>query len=489
MSDSKKNKILTMSTKKILAILFLASSIISCKKILNIDPQYSLDGRQLNSIEDYEFALTGVYAGFRSTSFYGATDGASNAFACLPDILSDNVNETGESLGNERVFSRWAYAEDESQIENTWLAGYRIISNANIIENKVDEFALDNQGAANRIKAQVLAIRALAHFDLMRYFVDDYDRNSTKPGIPYITAFDYEQKPPRGTVKEDYDHIELDLKTAKTLMSNMDHAINSSSSRAYIDANSVNAILARVYLYSNQLDSAIKYAGLAIAARPLASRTVFPDIWTDASVTEVFWSCVFEAGQGTPGTNVYFPVTPAGSGRSQYRPNQTLVASYDPTNDVRYSSYFKVIASRLVLSKYLAKSAQLGKPDGVVNFKAFRTGEMYLIRAEAYARKGGANEAAALADLNTLRAARISGYVPVVLTGTALTDAIQDERRKELICEGHRFFDLKRTTRTVNRANCTSFCTLAPTNRSWTWPIPQPEIDANPSILPQNPGY
>ncbi|HET9826353.1 MAG TPA: RagB/SusD family nutrient uptake outer membrane protein, partial [Chitinophagaceae bacterium] len=272
-----------MRTTKFIGILLLAVCSVSCKKVLNIDPQFSLDGQQLNSIQDYEFALTGAYTGFRSTSYYGATDGASNAFACLPDILSDNVNETGESLGNERVFSRWAYAEDETQIENTWIAGYRIITRANIVGNNVDKFASENQEAVNRIKAQALAIRALAHFDLMRYFVDNYDRNSTSPGIPYMTVFDYEQKPARGTVKEDYDHIEQDLKTAAELMTNMDHAINSGTSRAYIDGNAVNAILARVSLYSNQLDSAIKYSTLAINSRPLAPRVVFPDIWTDAS--------------------------------------------------------------------------------------------------------------------------------------------------------------------------------------------------------------
>lgn len=478
-----------MTTKNILAIVLMATTIVSCKKVVNVDPQYNLDGQNLKTIQDYEFALTGVYSGFRNTNYYGATDGASNAFVTLPDMLSDNLNETGESLGNERVFSRWAYAEDETQIENTWIAGYQIISRANIIENKIDQFAATNQGAVNRIKAQALAIRALVHFDMMRYFVDDYDRNSTAAGIPYITLFDYEQKPPRGTVKEDYDHIEQDLKNALTLMADMDQDINSGSSRAYIDADAVNAILARVYLYSNQLDDAINYATLAINDVPLASPAEFPDIWTDASTSEVLWSCVFEAGQGTPGTNVFFPVAPVPSGRSQYRPNPTLVATYDQANDIRFPSYFKTISSRLVLSKYLAKAAQLGKPDGVVNFKAFRTGEMYLIRAEAYARKGGADEVNALDDLNTLRAARINAYVPVVLTGTALTDAIALERRKELICEGHRFFDLKRTTRTVNRANCTSFCTLSPSDREWTWPIPQPEVDANPNILPQNPGY
>jgi len=480
-----------MITKKFLNIFFLALSIlvVSCKKVLNISPQYSLEGQQLNTLHDYEFALTGVYTGFRSANYYGATDGASNAFACLPDMLSDNVNETGESLGNEEVFSEWIYAANETQIESTWLAGYSIITNANIVENNIDKFASQNQGAVNRIKAQALAIRALVHFDLMRYFVDDYDRNSSEPGIPYMTVFNYELKPPRGTVKDDYDHIEQDLQTAQSLMDNMDQDINDGDSRAYIDADAVHAILARVYLYNNQLDSAIKYATLAINARPLADISVFPDIWTDASNDEVLWSCVFEAGQRQPGSNIYFPVSPKGVGRSQYRPNPTLVSMYDQVNDVRFSSYFQIIPAggRRVLSKYLAKAAQLGNPDGVVNFKAFRTGEMYLIRAEAYARTG--DEADAVDDLNTLRAARINNYVPEILSGTALTDAIELERRKELICEGHRFFDLKRTTRTITRTNCSNFCSLTPTDRSWTWPIPQPEIDANANILPQNPGY
>ena len=473
-----------MFLKKITIVLAALLLLASCKKVLDAKPGFNLDGQELNKIEDYDFALSGAYLSFQNVNYYGATNAASNAFVCLPDMLSDNVNETGESLGNERVFSRWAYAEDESQIENTWIAGYKIISNANIITRGIDAFAASSPGRVNRIKAQALAIRALSHFDLMRYFVDDYDRNSTSPGIPYISVYDYEQKPARGTVKNDYDLIEQDLKTALVLMDDMDAPINSGGNRAYIDADAVHAILARMYLYSNQLDSSIKYSTLAIDAIPLADINDFPNIWTDASNAEVFWSCVFETGEGAPGSNVYFPTTD----RSEYRPNPTLVATYDQANDIRYFSYFADFG-REVLVKYLAKASQLNNPDGVVNFKAFRTGEMYLIRAEAYARKGGAYEALGLGDLNTLRAARIFGYVPVILTGSALTDEIQFERRKELICEGHRFFDLKRTNRTVSRADCGSFCTLDPSSRAWTWPIPQPEIDANPNILPQNPGY
>jgi hypothetical protein len=167
------------------------------------------------------------------------------------------------------------------------------------------------------------------------------------------------------------------------------------------------------------------------------------------------------------------------------------VTTYDQVNDVRFSSYFqsRTPGPRLVLSKYLAKAAQVPRPDGVVNFKAFRTGEMYLIRSEANARKGAGSQATALADLNVLRTARINAFVPGTETGAALITAIELERRKELVCEGHRWFDLKRTTKTINRSSCSVFCTLDPSNRAWTWPIPIDEINANPNIVPQNPGY
>ena len=472
-----------MLFRKIIVAIIIVGSLASCKKIIEAEPTHQLDGStRFTSIEDFDFALTGAYALFRSANYYGS---GSNAFVNMPDMLSDNLNETSESLGNYQTMSTWVYAEDEPNIAATWQAAYRVISQANLLLRDIDDFAATETGAVNRIKAQALAIRAMAHFDLLRYWVEEYDRNSTRPGIPYITTFDYEQKPARGTVKETYDHIEADLEMARTLMnSGLDKTINASG-RAYIDIQAVNAIMARMFLYSNQLDSAIKYSTLVINSIPLASRTNFPNIWTDASTSEVVWSVSFNAGEGRIGDPVYF----VPNNRSSYRPNPTLVSLYDQVNDVRYNSYFQVRSNRLVLSKYLAKAAQVSRPDGITNFKAFRTGEMYLIRAEAYARKGGANEVLGLADLNALRAARIAGFVAGTETGAALINAIALERRKELISEGHRWFDLKRTTKTINRTNCTVFCTLTSSSRAWTWPIPIGEINANPNILPQNPGY
>lgn len=472
-----------MTLRNIFILVVTAALLGSCKKIIESEPTHQLDSStRFQTIEDYDFALTGIYTLFRQGNYFGSS---SNAYVCLPDMLSDNVNETNESLGNYQTLSTWRYAEDETNITATWQAAYRIISQANLVLTGIDEFAGSDAGTVNRIKAQALAIRAMVHFDLLRYWVEDYDRNSTKPGIPYITVFDYEQKPSRGTVKETYDHIEADLQMARGLVnSGLDKTINTSA-KAYIDLNGINAISARVYLYANQLDSAIKYSTAVINSIPLSTRSNFPNVWTDASTSEVIWSVIFNAGEGRIGDNVYF----VPSNRSSYRPNPALVTMYDQANDVRYVSYFQVRSGRLVLSKYLAKSAQVSRPDGIVNFKAFRTGEMYLIRAEANARKGGANEALGLADLNILRAARIAGFVPGTETGATLLSAIDLERRKELICEGHRWFDLKRTTKTIIRSGCVVFCTLNSSDRAWTWPIPIAEINANPSILPQNPGY
>ncbi len=476
----------------IVAALILIVIFSSCKKTIDLQPSHTVDGENsFTKISDYEAALTGAYARLLSVNYYGSTNG-SNAFATLSDMMTDNLYEGGESLGNYQNFSHWTYAADDANIEASWLAAYRVIQQCNITLRNIDKLAATDQGAVNRIKSQALALRAFVHFDILKYWGEGTSRNSTSKGIPYVSVFDIEQKPSRLSVKESYDAIIHDLQDAKDLMQDMDKPIQSATStaataRGYIDEIAVNGILARIYNYSGVADSAIKYSSLVIAARPLASRTNFQLIWQDASTSEVIWSVKFTPLNSGVGDNVYY----ATGNRASYRPTFNLTSLYDQVNDVRYSSYFQLRArggaSRLVVVKYLAKQAQLARPDGITDFKALRTGEMYLIRAEAYAQNS--MEGLALADLNTLRAARINGFIPGSETGPALFTAIDNERRKELVCENQRWFDLKRSGRAVDRtSNCTVFCSLDANAREWVWPIPQSEILANPNMQQTN-GY
>ncbi len=339
----------------------------------------------------------------------------------------------------------------------------------------------------------------MVHFDLLRFWGAEYERNAAGLGIPYVSAVDIEAMPSRLTVKESWDNIFKDMLEAEVLLGDIDKAINTSSSKAYLDLVAVRALLARMNLYAKDYAKAETYASMVISAVPLASRTAFPNIWTDVSAAELLWSVSFSAGEGSPSSGVHI----GSSNRNRFSPSANLAATFDQANDVRFPTYFTsrgtgnstpvspyATAARKVLNKFITRGTTL---DNLVNWKAIRTGEMYLIRAEARALQGSAKEASGLMDLNDLRAARITGYTSATLTGQALLDEIALERRKELLGEGHRWFDLKRTTRTITRTDAvlaSAKLTLAPTAKEWVWPIPQVEIDANSNIkTQQSAGY
>ncbi|MEZ4902236.1 MAG: RagB/SusD family nutrient uptake outer membrane protein [Spirosomataceae bacterium] len=120
---------------------------------------------------------------------------------------------------------------------------------------------------------------------------------------------------------------------------------------------------------------------------------------------------------------------------------------------------------------------------------------MYLIRAEARAQQGKiTGTAGAIADINALRTRASTGLtgtnVPPQLTTatqTEMLNIIERERVYELAFEGHRWYDLVRT----NRAQAV----MSAFSPNWNvkyelWPIPQSEIQRNPSLVgQQNPGY
>jgi hypothetical protein len=468
--------------------------LVACTKKIDLKPAFQLDGSSpLTTIAEADNVLTGAYDGFRNGDYYSGA--GSGALSLVPDIMGDDLIESLESLGNFRVLAEWRYASNEPNIGSTWLNAYNIISSVNIILRDIDAIAAKDPKAAARIKGQALAIRAHVHFDLLRLFGESLDRNSTARGVPYVTTFDVTAKPSRSNVKESYDKILADLDLAYTTLSGeLDKPISSSSNRTRIDAVAVKAMQARVNLYGGQWQAAADAATIVIAQRPLSNISTFPLIWTDETNAEVVWAVSFNSLQdGVPYDNVFF----ARGNRSTYRPAQGLTSLYNQANDVRYNSYVAQVGelngiskpTRLIVIKHLGKA---GATDGVVNWKVYRTAEMYLIRAEANFKL--TKETDARNDLNTLRANRIAGFVPGGETGQVLLNAILTERRKELAFEGHRFFDLKRLNKTPidrcasNTNTLSTVCSLPSNSRAWAWPIPFNETNVNTNIEP-NDGY
>ncbi len=477
----------------------------SKKEVIELTPEFSLDALgNPSSMKQVEEVLIGAYGSFRSADYFGSGSGTGAGWAILPDVMSDNLYESSvETLANSRAMADWTFTTNTGQVNSLYRAPYTTIAHANIILRDIDKFTNStNQTMANRIKGQAYAIRALAHFDLFRYFATKYDRTSTADlALSYTKEFTVSTsvKPARLSNKDYYDNLLADITQAITLLGNVDQPVNPTGlTRPYIDKNAAYAIAARINLYAGNWADAATAATSALNGRPLANtQAAFSGMYNQTNLGEIIWNVQFESGQSGPTFLMYF-VT---SNRSYFRPSPEIAVQAGTSglirsNDIRFGAYFSTTtfssATGLSVTKYKGKNTLL---DGSANFPVFRSGEMYLIRAEANARLGGANEVTALADLNALRAARITGYTPVVLTGTALINAIADERRAELVAEGHRFFDLKRTTRLIQRgaicgtsASAAGSCTLATTAREWALPIPDAVINANANMK-QNPGY
>ena len=492
-----KNKSLIIFTA-FLNILLLAA----CTKT-DVKLEYKLNGDEpAKTLLQVETSLNGAYATFKNADYYGS-NGGSAAFSSLPDMMGSDLIETFESLGNYRTMSEWTYNSDEAWVENTWAAAYRVIARANLVLRDVDNFAAAEPKKVNRIKGQALAIRAHAHFDVLRYWASDFKRNATSLAAPYMKKFEDNpaapSKPTRLTVKEYYDNIFADLNAAKTLLnpSNIDATISSSTARYKIDLTTVYAMFARTSLYAEVWSDAIANADLALAARPIESLANFPKIWKDETTSEVIWSVNFATlSEGAPYENVFF----VRGNRLSYQPTYEMVddISLYSLDDGRFDNYMVYDLARPRLLKYIGRGTPQAQ-DGVVDWKVFRSSEMALISAEAKARTGGM-DAAALTTLNNLRSRRyFSNSYPTPLTNAALLTEILKQRRLELFAEGHRFFDQKRLGKlSFTRSDCngaiagnlfpSSVCSPSNKTRAWTWPIPFIEIKANGN-LSQNAGY
>lgn len=120
-----------------------------------------------------------------------------------------------------------------------------------------------------------------------------------------------------------------------------------------------------------------------------------------------------------------------------------------------------------------------------------RLAEMYLNRAEAYAKMG--NEGEALNNVNVIRErAGIPVYDSAVdfPDGKDLLDVVLDERRLELAYEGHRKFDVFRNNRVMNRRypgthlnGNNPYYEVLPTDNRVIEYIPESQINTQPSLI------
>jgi starch-binding outer membrane protein, SusD/RagB family len=464
----------------IAAIIFLLSAATGCKKVLDTAPQQSLP--EINTFQQLQSQMRGAYLALKSSNYYDGASGTASAWSSLGDIMGDDFIEALESLGNWRALTEWRYPADDGAVTGAFDSAYTVIARANDVLRSTGKFETGSTAdEAKQIKAQALALRANVHFDLLRYFGQSLKVDSDSLGVPYVVTIDPQNPfvlPTRNTVKDCYINIYKDLDEAITLFRAAGNP--TSADKSIIDSTVLHCIRARVGLYCGNYADAVTSSTYVINTLPLASTTEWPLIWTDESLSEVAWVI--------PSDQTLTPGFPNNGNSAAYRVSNTITAIiFGPKGGIR-SDQSAIRRNVSGISGF--QRTLMYKYQGTKSFKVFRSAEMYLIRAEAKFRTGIST---ALQDLNDLREARDAETGTE--TGQGLFDAIMLERRIELIGEGHRWHDIKRTTRTVTRPECgindgslSSVCTVPSSSRSWIWPIPIKQINLNPNLL-QNPGY
>ena len=147
-----------------------------------------------------------------------------------------------------------------------------------------------------------------------------------------------------------------------------------------------------------------------------------------------------------------------------------------------------ITLNRVYPEFYIVKCSREGEDSHLHSPLISRLGEIYLNRAEAYAKLG--NYGAALADLNVIRGRAIIGGEYASLDASNAGDRIDKERQLELAYQAERSYDVFRNGKDLTRRHPGQHNQLEDvpaTDFRVVYYIPQDAINAYPGTLTQNP--
>ncbi|WP_177205451.1 RagB/SusD family nutrient uptake outer membrane protein [Halpernia frigidisoli] len=473
----------------------------SCdRELVQVSSTQVASATAFTSSANFTQAINGAYTAIKGSGYFSTDTGNQ---LILPDLTTDNLILNPEGRQSNGLAYNWGFSNDNGSVTGLFNQAYFVISRANLPLLYLNNLPAD--AFRNNIEGQARAVRAAAHFDLVRAYCKIPTQSSDAKaslGIAYISAFapDDNTATRNLTVDQVYLKIIDDLKFAAA------NITDNPTDKSKFNKAAVNGLLSRVYLYYGDYPNAILYGNLCIAASPsVGSISNFSSVWSSNNTDGVLLKILNSVNEAISTGVAYqqFATATGGNIRSEYVVPKSLNDLF-AANDIRKSAYIRTStyvsgSTNVVRNNVIKYAVNTGGATAlnVIEPKYLRTAEVYLNVAEAAARTG-TNDALANSLLNTLKAQRYSGYVPVTLTGAALLNEILLQRRLELAFENDRFFTLKRLglpmQRTGEGANIdgtgipATVQLIAPSNTKWQWPIPISAININPKIV-QNPGY
>jgi hypothetical protein len=434
--------------------------------VLDVEPTDSIPASSaFKDKAGIERGIMGSYSSLQSLSYYG------RAFITYGDLAADNlehpVDATNADYGeidNNNILP------ENGAVGGTWAAIYDGINVANNVIVKIPGMSDMTDSEKNQALGELYFLRALNHFNLLNYFGAIPIKTSPTVGVDNVDAG-------RDPVDSVYSQIISDLTFAEQ------HLEESSSLKIRASSYAASALLARVYLYKGDYNKAYDKANDVIANGGYTLLKKYSDIFSTDGSAETIFEIDFSETDRNRIAEYNFPKTL--NGRREVAPSESIHSAFEP-NDNRYTTtivdtIWTNDTTFTTSTPYANKYNDLSK--GADNVIVLRLAEMFLIRAEANAKKTDGKIVEIKADIDTIRWR--ANLAPT--TATTIDDlllAIEQERRVEFAFEGQRWFDLVRTGRAMD-----VIPTVTSINQT-LFPIPLAEIQTNKSPeMIQNPGY
>jgi tetratricopeptide (TPR) repeat protein len=432
---------------KYILITLLLLPAFSCKKFLE---KQSQNNEFLTTAQDLDELLIG---GGYPASLSGS--GQTQPLFIMDDDIEENpvpvlqpgqIIETSRLNGyynwqpNPYVFSDGSLEESQGTIFNTL---YKSISTVNTVIFNVPLMWKNGEpgDTLTRVNGEAHFLRALYYFLLVNTYGKPYNKATatTDYGVPLKT--DPAIQPgffSRATVQQVYDQIINDLLEAEK-------DLQGYNQRSVIRANqaAVQALLSRIYLYTEEYEKAAAYTDKVLTRNYQISNLnnfTFDNNFLQLASPETIFN------MGEDAIHFLYPVFTSAlfehdlsKAVDAYRASDDLVQSFE-TDDLRPSVFFDQGERP---GQLYAKVRGFDLAGNVSEIFLIRLPEIYLNKAEALAMLGRNNEA-----INLLQKLRMNRFASTPSSppagGEALVNFIREERRRELCFEGHRWFDLRR---------------------------------------------
>jgi len=454
-----------------------------------------------NSEEEYQSALIAAYDLLHATYIN----------VMLGEIASNNTLAGGESATDVpgiQEIDDMVHTPVNQQLRDIWSWMYAGVNRTNFIMEFQDKTDFPNK---NQVLAETRFLRAYYYFELVKWFGD------VPLAVDQRLQFGDQDNIDRTPVAEVYAQIEQDLAFAVANLPEVQTDIGRATRGA------AQSLLGKAFLYQNKFEEAATILEQVINSGTYDLLEEYDTMFENdnenniESVFEVQYTDLEGAGFGclqcSEGNvavgfngirNYSGPLFE--SGFSFNVPTQEVFDAFEP-GDIRRDVALLDIETFAQQNqgfndgagvtfvegfehtgfynrKYIARQGDANIGDANLtnpnNYRAIRYADVLLMAAEALNR-GGIDDTRAQTYLNRVRNRAILGNVSV--SGAALTEAIYQERRVELVGEGHHFFDLVRTGRAA-----TEIEGFTP-NKHELFPIPSIEIELAGNRWEQNPGY